>query len=91
MNIWHIFFKKISPNNSINGINWGNLFKKDGPYIPKVSGPDDTSAFQRDKDIFSPNYDPQIPVNEQNLTKYAFLGFTYKAKKRDRVNSLDIL
>ncbi|KAH0785055.1 AGC family protein kinase [Histomonas meleagridis] len=81
-----ISFHKIKHHPFFNGLSWGALQQREGPYIPKVNGPDDISAFQ-------PNGPPksaqQLPENDQNLTKYAFLGFTYKAKKKG-ISSLDM-
>ncbi|OHS99691.1 Serine/threonine-protein kinase CBK1 [Tritrichomonas foetus] len=80
-------FKGIQSHKFFADFNWDELETIDGPLIPEVSSPTDTSAFEPAEGL---PLNLTMTESDPKLTKYAFLGFTYKSKKRNRIRSVDI-
>ena len=80
-------FKGIQNHIFFSNFNWEDLEKVDGPLIPDLKSPTDTSAFNPIEGIPLQLYTAE---SDPKLTKYAFLGFTYKSKKRNRIKSVDV-
>jgi len=72
-------YETIKSHPFFEGFEWDKLLDSPGPYIPQVNSPDDLSAFVSAETIV-PQHITSEP-NDNSITRYAFLGFTYKAKK----------